>query len=197
MNPIDIMKRPEPYINGHENAPREAQNRAKQLCWEYNRTAPNEPEKRRAILESLLGTCDPLTFIEPDFHCDYGFNIHTHGLAFFNYNCVILDTSPVHIGAGAFVAPGVCLACSGHAIDPEQRMNGIGTSAPITLEDGVWIGANATVIGGVTIGAGSIIGAGSTVTHDIPAGVIAAGSPCRVIRKITEKDKIDPSKLDF
>ena len=60
-----------------------------------------------------------MTGIEPDFHCDYGFNIHTHGLAVINYNCVILDTSPVNIGAGAFIAPGVCLACSGHAIDPE------------------------------------------------------------------------------
>ena len=77
----------------------------------------------------------------------YGFNIHTHGLAVINYNCVILDTSPVNIGAGAFIAPGVCLACSGHAIDPEQRSHGIGTSAPITLEENVWIGANSTVCG--------------------------------------------------
>ena len=71
------------------------QNRAKQLCWEYNRTAPNEQEKRRSILQTLLGTCSPMTGIQPDFHCDYGFNIHTHGLAVINYNCVILDTSPV------------------------------------------------------------------------------------------------------
>ena len=76
-----------------------------------------------------------MTGIQPDFHCDYGFNIHTHGLAVINYNCVILDTSPVNIGAGAFIAPGVCLACSGHAIDPEQRSHGIGTSSPITLEE--------------------------------------------------------------
>lgn len=197
MNVLDIMKRSAPYMSGHENAPHEAPDRAKTLCWEYNRTAPGETEKRREILQELLGTCDHLTFIEPDFHCDYGFNIHTHGLAFFNYNCVVLDTSPVHIGAGAFIAPGVCLACSGHAIEPEQRAQGIGTSAPITLEDNVWIGANATVCGGVTIGAGSIIGAGSTVTHDIPAGVIAAGSPCRVIRPITEQDRVDPSQLAF
>lgn len=69
-----------------------------------------------------------MTGIEPDFHCDYGFNIHTHGLVVINYNCVILDTSPVHIGGGIFIAPGVCLACAGHAIDPVQRSQGIGTS---------------------------------------------------------------------
>ena len=121
MNALDIMKHPAAYVSGYENTPTEEQYRAKQLCWEYNRTAPNEQEKRRSILQTLLGTCSPMTGIEPDFHCDYGFNIHTHGLAVINYNCVILDTSPVNIGAGAFIAPGVCLACSGHAIDPEQR----------------------------------------------------------------------------
>lgn len=120
MNALDIMKHPAAYVSGYENTPTEEQYRAKQLCWEYNRTAPNEQEKRRSILQTLLGTCSPMTGIEPDFHCDYGFNIHTHGLAVINYNCVILDTSPVNIGAGAFIAPGVCLACSGHAIDPEQ-----------------------------------------------------------------------------
>lgn len=84
----------------------------------------------------------------PGFRCDYGFNIHTHGLAFINYNCVILDTSPVHIGANAFIAPSVCISCVGHAMDAQQRAETITTSAPITLEDDVWIGANAVICGG-------------------------------------------------
>ena len=116
-------------------------------------------------------------------------------VAVINYNCVILDTSPVHIGANAFIAPGICMACSGHSVAAAQRAAGTGTSAPITLDDDVWIGANATICGGVTIGAGSIIGAGSVVTRDIPAGVIAAGNPCRVLRAITEKDKVDPTRF--
>ena len=95
MNALDIMKHPAAYVSGYENTPTEEQYRAKQLCWEYNRTAPNEQEKRRSILQTLLGTCSPMTGIQPDFHCDYGFNIHTHGLAVINSNCVILDTSPV------------------------------------------------------------------------------------------------------
>ncbi len=195
MKLLDIMKCDTAYASGYESTPTAEQNHAKQLCWEYNQTAPNAQEKRMTILQELLGTCHPMTHIESDFHCDYGFNIHTHGFTFINYNCVILDTSPVHIGAGAFIAPGVCLACSGHAVDAEQRSQGIGTSAPITLEENVWIGANATVCGGVTIGANSVIGAGSVVTHDIPAGVIAAGAPCRVLRPITEKDKINPDSI--
>lgn len=131
MNALDIMKRPAAYVSGYENTPTEEQNRAKQLCWEYNRTAPNEQEKRRSILQTLLGTCSPMTGIEPDFHCDYGFNIHTHGLAVINYNCVILDTSPVNIGAGAFIAPGVCLACSGHAIDRSSAATALAPRHPL------------------------------------------------------------------
>lgn len=197
MKPIEIMKRNAHYASGYENFPSEKQLTAKRLCWQYNRTSPDDQEERRSILNQLLGTCSPLTFIEPSFHCDYGFNIHTHGLTVINYNCVILDTSPVNIGAGAFIAPGVCLACSGHSVDAQQRSNGIGTSAPITLEDNVWIGANCTVCGGVTIGSGSVIGAGSVVTKDIPSGVVAAGVPCRVIRPITEKDKISKEDILF
>ena len=102
MNVLDIMKRQEAYASGYEHTPTEEQNRAKQLCWEYNQTAPNESEKRHDILEKLLGTCPPVLGIEPDFHCDYGFNIHIHGFAFLNYNCVILDTSPVHIGTSPY-----------------------------------------------------------------------------------------------
>ncbi len=197
MNPIKIIKSDEAYASGYENIPADTQLRAKQLCWEYNKTSPYETDKRQEILKKLLGTYSPMVGTEPDFHCDYGFNIHFHGFAVLNYNCVILDTSPVHIGAGAFIAPGVCIACSGHAINPKQRSKGIGTSAPIILKDDVWIGANSTICGGVMIGEGSVIGAGSVVTHDVPDGVIAAGAPCKVIRKITEEDKIVPDKILF
>ena len=197
MTPLDFIKSQAAYASGYENIPTEAQTRAKKLCWEYNRTSPDEKEKRGAILQDLLGTYSPMVNIEPDFRCDYGFNIHFHGFAVLNYNCVILDTSPVNIGEGVFIAPGVCIACSGHAIDQEQRSHGIGTSAPITIEENVWIGANATVCAGVTIGAGSVIGVGSVVTHDVPAGVVAAGVPCRVVRTITEKDRIKPDKILF
>lgn len=113
MTPLERMQSMQPYHNSYEGTPAHLQDKAKQLCREYNQTAPREEERRRAILQQLFGSYNPQTFIEPSFHCDYGFNIHTHGLAFLNYNCVILDTSPVHIGAGVFIAPGVCLAARG------------------------------------------------------------------------------------
>lgn len=197
MNRIEeYLKSEQGYAGQNRAIPGELKQKAQKLCWEYNQTPP-DPQVRAELLRRLLGTCHPLTFIEPSFRCDYGFNIHTHGLAVINYNCVILDTSPVHIGAGAFIAPGVCLACAGHALDPEQRAQGISTSKPVTLEENVWIGANAVVCGGVTIGKGSVIGAGSVVTRDIPAGVVAAGVPCRVLRPLTEEDRIAPAQMAF
>ncbi len=192
MSFLERMKENKGYYNHHEEMPSELQYQAKMLCWEYNQTSPAESDKRASLLQELLGDCHPLTFIEPSFRCDYGFNIHTYGLTVINYNCVILDTSPVHIGENTFIAPGVCLACSGHAFDPEQRAEGIGYSKPITIGKNVWIGANVTVCGGVTIGDGSIIGAGSLVNKNIPEGVIAVGNPCKVLRAITEEDKIQP-----
>ncbi|SFQ46948.1 Acetyltransferase (isoleucine patch superfamily) [Lachnospiraceae bacterium XBB1006] len=190
MTAKDLVTKMEPYVNNARFIPDEIKMRAAQLCWEFNQTGPAEGEKRGSILKELFGTCTELTFVEPSFHCDYGFNIHSHGFMFMNYNCVILDTSPVHIGSGAFIAPGCVLACAGHSLDPKERAEGIGHSAPITLEDNVWLGANVTVLGGVTIGEGSMIGAGSVVTHDIPAGVIAVGNPCKVLRPVTEADRI-------
>lgn len=187
---LEIMQKNEPYVSSHRDMPVHLQQKARRLLKELGQLGEEDWEKRKEILGELFGTYHPLAFPGDGFRCDYGFNIHFHGLAVINYNVVMLDTSPIHIGAGAFIAPGVCLACSGHAILGEQRAQGIGTSAPITLKDNVWIGANATVIGGVTIGEGSVIGAGSVVTRDIPAGVVAAGNPCKVIRKITEEDRL-------
>lgn len=195
MNIIEIMKQNQGYYSNNRDMPSKLQEKAKFLCWKYNQTSPLEKDKRQSLLQAFFGECHPLTFIEPSFRCDYGFNIHTHGLTVINYNCVILDTSPVHIGENTFIGPGACLACAGHAIDAKQRATGVGTSAPINIGRDVWLGANVTICGGVKVGEGSIIGAGSVVTKNIPAGVIAVGNPCKVLRPVTEEDKLQP--MDF
>lgn len=193
---MDIKKKiqmDKPYTVSYQDMPMELQLKAKELCFEYNQTKPTETDKRRAIIKDLFAESTDLTMIEPSFRCDYGFNIHSEGMAIINYNCVILDTSPVFLGKGIFIAPGVCLACAGHPLLAEQRASGMETSAPIHIEENVWLGANVTVLGGVTIGAGSVIGADSVVNKDIPAGVVAVGSPCKVLRKITKEDRISPT----
>ena len=143
----NVIRGQEGYNSNNLHVPPELKRNAQKLCWEYNQTGPFETEKRKEILQKLLGKCTDLTFIEPSFRCDYGFNIFIHGLAVINYNCVILDTSPVNLGENIFIAPGVCIACAGHSIDFTQRAEGISTSNPIVIKRDVWIGANAVICG--------------------------------------------------
>ena len=112
MEPMELLTSSTPYSVYNFHLPQSLKKKAEQLCWEYNQLPPGQEDRRREILGKLFGTCDPKTFVMPGFRCDYGFNIHTHGLAFINYNCVILDTSPVHIGANAFIAPAYVSAVS-------------------------------------------------------------------------------------
>lgn len=191
-----VMTSGRPFAVSENRALSARQNEAHRLCWEYNRTDPNDGERQQEILRDLFGTMEGPVGIMPNFQCDYGFNIHFHGFAFLNYNCVILDTAPVHIGNAVFIAPGTVISAAGHAMDPGQRSReAVGVSAPIVIEDDVWIGANCTICPGVTIGRGSVIGAGSTVVRDIPAGVVAMGTPCRVHRPLGPEDKLTPEDI--
>ena len=198
MDILSRIKEDKGFVGNAMHIPREAQAKARRLCWKFNNSDPDDPKAQRDILMRLFGTYYSSVYLMPSFRCDFGFNIHFKGFALVNYNCVFLDTSPIRIGRSVLIGPGVVLACAGHPIHPEQRCSSaLETSEPITIEDGVWIGANSTVCGGVTIGEGSAIGAGSVVTSDIPKGVIAAGVPCKVLREITEADRIAPERIEF
>ena len=198
MDVLSRIKEDKGFVGNAMHIPREAQAKARHLCWKFNNSDPDDPKAQRDILMRLFGTYYSSVYLMPSFRCDFGFNIHFKGFALVNYNCVFLDTSPIRIGRSVLIGPGVVLACAGHPIHPEQRCSSaLETSEPITIEDGVWIGANSTVCGGVTIGEGSVIGAGSVVTSDIPKDVIAAGVPCKVLREITEADRISPERIEF
>lgn len=198
MDILSLIKEDKGFVGNAMHIPREAQAKARRLCWKFNNSDPDDPKAQRDILMRLFGTYYSSVYLMPSFRCDFGFNIHFKGFALVNYNCVFLDTSPIRIGRSVLIGPGVVLACAGHPIHPEQRCSSaLETSEPITIEDGVWIGANSTVCGGVTIGEGSVIGAGSVVTSDIPKGVIAAGVPCKVLREITDADRISPERIEF
>ena len=168
-----------------------AENRIKcaDLCYEFNQCKPSNTEKQAEIIKKMFGCVKGDFVITAPFYCDYGSNI-TIGKNFYtNHNCTILDGANVTFGDNVFVAPNVVFSTAGHAIDSEQRAKGLEIALPITVGDNVWIGANVSVLPGVSIGNNTIIGAGSVVNKDIPDGVIAAGVPCKVIRRITEDDR--------
>jgi maltose O-acetyltransferase len=144
-----------------------------------------EQSERRRLLDELLGSMGERVEIRPPFFCDYGFNIHIGADSFLNFNCVILDTVAVTIGDRVQIGSAVQILAADHPLDPETRRTGVESGRPVVIEDDVWIGAGAILVPGVTIGSGSVIGAGSVVTRDIPAGVVAVGNPCRVLRRAT------------
>lgn len=146
-------------------------------------------EEAQNLYRTLIGSCPKSASIIPPFYCDLGRWIVLGEHTILNMDCLILDEAPVVFGNHVLVGPRCSFYTASHPIDPQIRATGLETCAPIYIEDDVWIGGSCTIVGGVTIHAGSVIGAGSVVIDDIPAGVIAAGNPCRVIREISEEEK--------
>ena len=164
--------------------------RARRLTRQFNATTEEELDKRQELLRELFGAFGGNSFMEPSFRCDYGVNIFIGEHFYANFDCVILDVAPVHIGDNVFFAPRVNLYTAGHPIDAGVRNEELEFGKPITIGDDVWVGGGVIVNPGVTIGDDVVIGSGSAVTKDIPSHVIAAGNPCRVIRAITDEDKV-------
>ena len=173
--------------------------RARRLARAYNDAGEDEPERRRELLRELFGGCGENITCEPPLRFDYGCNTTVGEHFFANFNLVILDCGPVKIDSQCFFGPNVTIAPPVHPLLAEDR--GMRPAAaghwfdyeyakPVTIGDGVWLASNVVVCGGVTIGDGAVIGAGSVVTRDIPPRVFAAGNPCRVIRPLTEADKM-------
>ena len=140
------------------------------------------------VTAELLGSSEG-AFINPPFYCDYGNHIKVGKNFFANYNCTIIDVAEVRIGDNCLMAPNVAIYTAGHPVYPSTRNSAYEYGKAVTIGDNVWLGGNTVVCPGVHIGSNSVIGAGSVVTRDIPDWCIAAGNPCRVLRKITEADR--------
>ncbi|MDP1532212.1 MAG: sugar O-acetyltransferase [Rubrivivax sp.] len=157
--------------------------RARALCQALAAADPFDTQRRTQLLATLFGR--PVAAgVTPPFFCDYGYNIELGAGSYFNFNCVILDVAAVRIGRHTLCGPGVHIYTATHPMDAVQRRSGLESGRPVVIGDDVWLGGGAIVCPGVTIGSGSVIGAGSVVTRDVPAGVFAAGNPCRVIRPV-------------
>ncbi|WP_288478113.1 sugar O-acetyltransferase [uncultured Clostridium sp.] len=162
-------------VNDRENA--------KELCFEYNNCRPKEKDKKEEIIKKLFGKVTGSFCIEPNFFCDYGYNIEIGNNFYSNHNCVILDCSKVTFGDNVFIAPNCGFYTAGHPLNKDIRNSGLEFAKEIKIGNDVWIGGNVVVLPGVTIGDNVVIGAGSVVTKDIESNSIAVGNPCKVIKK--------------
>jgi maltose O-acetyltransferase len=174
----------EPYIADDPDLARES-SRAQALTHRYNTMDPTDNAGRRALLEDLLGAFGADSAIRPPFHCDYGYQTTIGARTFVNWGLVSLDVARVTIGDDVQIGPNVQLLTATHPVEPGPRRDKWEGAEPIVIGDNVWLGGGVIVCPGVTIGADTVVGAGSVVTRDLPAGVVAVGSPARVIRQVT------------
>lgn len=163
---------------------------AQELLAAFNATAPGEWARRTELLGELLGAVGEGVVVQPTLRVDYGSNVRIGAGTFVNYDCVLLDVAPITIGADCQLATRVQLLTATHPVDPVVRRAGWESGAPIELGDNVWLGGGAIVLPGVTIGGDTVVGAGAVVTRDLPPGVVAVGSPARVVREISEADRV-------
>ena len=166
------------------------------LCKKFNDLSELRAAEQKEVLKELLGSVGEHLWIRPPLRLDYGCNVYLGNVSI-NFNCTMLDVAPIHIGDNVQIGPNVSFFTASHPLlakernaqfDETGRRYTLEYGKPITVEDNVWIGGGTIINGGVTIGHDAVIGAGSVVTKDIPAGVVAAGVPCRVIRPLTKND---------
>ena len=158
--------------------------------YDFNHTRPTEMDKRQTLMKEMFAEIGENCYIEPPFHANWGGrHVHFGKNVYANFGLTMVDDTHIYVGDYTLFAPNVVVATAGHPIDPELRARGLQYNAAVHIGKNCWIGAGALIMPGVTIGDNTVIGAGSVVTHDIPAGVVAVGNPCRVMREIGEHDR--------
>lgn len=158
--------------------------KAQTVLTKFNATAADETQERRILLTELFNQFGEGSVLRPTLRCDYGFNISIGQRTFINYDCVFLDCNTITIGDEVQIAPGVHIYTATHPLDAKTRRAGLEYALPVFISDGVWLGGRVIVCPGVKIGENTVVGAGSVVTQDLPANVLAVGSPCRIVRQL-------------
>ena len=165
----------------------EEREEAKRRMIAFNLTTPDTIDERQRIQREMLSPESGEVWIEPPFYFCYGKHITLGEGTYLNMSCNFVDDGEIVVGKNVLFGPAVTVMTVGHPIDPTLRKYMY--TAPVTIEDNVWIGGGAVICPGVTIGENSVIGAGSVVAKDIPPNCIAIGNPCKVIREIDDRDR--------
>ncbi len=171
------------WFNPRDSELAKARSAAKQRCRTLNQQGPEPFKTHQQLAKQLFGKVRSC-YIEPDFYCDYGFNIELGERFYANHHCVILDAAPVIIGDDVMFGPGVQLYTVTHPLDAASRVTGLEMAKPIRIGHKVWIGGGAIVLPGVCIGDEAVIAAGSIVTKDVAPGMLVQGNPAKVIRQV-------------
>ncbi len=158
--------------------------------YDYNATRPLEQEKRSSLLKEMFAEIGEGCYIEPPLHSNFGGrHVHFGKNVYANFNLTLVDDTHIYVGDNTMIGPNVTIASAGHPILPELREKGYQFNMPVHIGKNCWIGAGVIIVPGINIGDNTVIGAGSIVTKDIPANSVAVGNPCRVIRKINDRDR--------
>jgi maltose O-acetyltransferase len=160
--------------------------RAQRLTRQLNTIDPTDHQRRRELLAELLGAFGEGSEIRPPLQCDYGYQTFVGARCFANWGLISLDVATVTIGDDVQLGPNVQLLTATHPLEPGPRRDKWEAAEPIVIGDNVWLGGGVIVCPGVTIGENTVVGAGSVVTKDLPADVVAMGSPARVLRSLPD-----------
>lgn len=188
----------QPYRPGKDGLSKMSR-KAHLLYQKYNQF-PETDGKRKEILNELCPDHGDGVFLQEPIQFDYGRFTHLGKNFYANFNLTVLDTCPITIGKNVMCGPNVSLITPLHPLMYQQRnprmqadgkVDTVEYGAPITIGDNCWLASNITVCPGVTIGNGCVIGAGALVTKDVPDNSLVVGVPGRVVRKITEKDRLN------
>ncbi|MFT8595954.1 MAG: sugar O-acetyltransferase [Lentilactobacillus hilgardii] len=161
--------------------------KARRLCKMMNELDDTAGKEKEQLIRQLFGSVGKSPWVQPNFRCDFGYNIHVGDNFMCNYDNVILDIAPVTIGNHCMLAPHVQIYSAYHPLDPAGREAFTGLGKPVTLGDDVWVGGGSVILPGVTLGNNVIVGANSTVTKSFGDNVIIAGNPARILRENPNK----------
>lgn len=166
------------------------QQRCMELLYDFNHTRPSEQEKRQALLREMFEEIGEACYIEPPLRANWGGRfVHFGSFIYANFNLTLVDDTHIYVGDHTMIGPNVVIATGGHPLLPVLREWGMQYNMPVRIGRNCWLGAGVIVLPGVSIGDNAVIGAGSVVTRDVPANVLAVGSPCRVLRELGSRDR--------
>ncbi|MCM1259457.1 MAG: sugar O-acetyltransferase [Prevotella sp.] len=160
------------------------------LLHEYNQIKPSQLKQKEAMLKTMFAEIGKGCYIETPFYANFGgHHVHFGQKVYANFNLTLVDDTHIYVGDYTMFGPNVVIATAAHPILPQLREKGYQYNAPIHIGKNCWLGAGTIVLPGITIGDNTVIGAGSVVTKDIPSNVVAVGNPCKILRKIDDKDR--------